>query len=403
MFIEQSVGRRRVVRLLFLVAGLVPCGGLVAAAWWRHSAGHAAAVESQIAAHLGVPLSIGAVTHPRPGAMRLSRVVVRGPAGDEELRVAELDVEMSEAEVRVRVPRIECSARAARLLEDVVREWLRRPARFPKSWIVDAAEVAYLPADGAPPLGVGAWHVECVVAGDARAVRLRREPASATEIRVRWSGGELSVEGAIGEAIPASIVAALVDGAEPWADSLGPHAMVEGAVDATRGTDGWTGSLEGTLQRLDLAAVCGAVRRVRGEATLAFAPLRFAAGRIVDCDLRLSAAGGVVSQDVLDALVGGLGCRPGPAYRALGGDPLRPFDEIACRVLLDAAGLRVRSVEGAGGALVTARGLSMIEEPATAVPASRLAWFLSPAGRPAVPASPASAWLISVLPESGGF
>lgn len=397
MFIEQSVARRRVVRLLFVAAALLPCAGLAAAAWWRQSAGHVAAVAREAAAHLGMPVAIGRVVHPRPGVMRLSGVTV----GD-ALVVPDVEVEAAVAEVRVRVPRVECSPATARVLAEVIGEWLRRAERYPRSWVVDVAEVAWLP-EGGDAVEAGGWHGECVAAADARAVRLRREPATTEEIRVRLDDEGLAVEATLEAGVPASIVAAFTGGGT-WADAIGPHALVRGTMQAVQEAGGWMGKTTGAIDRLDLAAACpGGGRRLQGEATLTVAALEFAASRVERCDLELTAAGGAIAQDLLDDLVSSLGCRPGPGYRALGGDSPRRFDRLACRVLIDADGLRLGARAGPGSGLIVSQGLTLLEEPAAAVPPTRLAWLLSPAGRPPVPASAASGWLISVLPADGAF
>jgi len=398
MFIEQSVARRRGVRLLFVAAALLPCACLAAVAWWRQSEDHAAAVVREAAAHLGMPVAIGRVVHPRPGVMRFSDVAL----GD-ALMVTEVEVEATAAEVRVRVPRVDCSPATARTLAEVIGEWLRHAARYPRSWVVDVADVAWLPRAG-ERVGAGGWHCEFVAAGDARAVWLRREPATTDGIRVRLDDAGLAVEAALEAGVPASIASAFTAGNTTWAGALGPQAMLRGTLQAVQEQGAWTGKAAGAIECVDLASACpGGGRRLQGEATLTVAALEFAAGRLERCDFELAATGGAIAQDLLDDVVSSLGCRPGPAYRALGGDSLRRFDRLSCRVLIDADGLRLRSPAGSGSGLVASQGLTLLEESATAVPPTRLAWLLSPAGRPPVPASAASGWLISVLPADGAF
>jgi hypothetical protein len=398
MFIEQSVARRRLVRLLFVAVGLLPCAALAGVAWWRQSAGHAAAIAREAAANLGVAVTIDRVEHPRPGVMRLSGVAVGGV-----LAVPVVEMETTVTEVRLRVPSVDCSPAGLRLLADVVGEWLTRAPRYPRSWVVDVGEVAWLTATE-PRISAGGWHVECVAADETRAVRLRREPATVEEIRVRRGVDGVAVDATLEGGLPASIVAALAAGGEVWAGALGPHAVVRGTMHAVRGADGWAGKATGAVDGVDLtAAFPGGGRRLRGEATLAVAALEFAASRLDRCDLELASAGGVIAQDVLDGLVSSLGCRPGPAYRALAGDSVRRFDTLSCRVLLDAGGLRLGSSAGPGNAIVTSQGLVVLEESPAPVPATRLAWLLSPAGSPPVPASTASGWLISVLPAGAEF
>lgn len=404
MFIEQSAARRRTVRMLFVLAGVVPCAALATAAWWRHSAGHIAAVAHDASAYLGLPVSVGAIIHPRPGVLRLAQVVVGGTTHGAVLVLPQVEVEKVAGEVRVRLPRLECSPAAARMLVGLAGEWLRRPARFPEAWVVDVGEVAWLPAAGVRETPSAGWHVECVAVDDTRAVRCRREPASADEVRVRTGPEGLAVEGTLENAVPLAIVASLAPGFSEWAEVAGDQAIVRGRIDAVSDAQGWSGAVTGSIEHAALdSLMAGGGDHARGEATITTTSLRFTAGRLIAGDVLVSASAGTLPQRVLDGLVSSFGCRPGPAYRSISGDVVRRFDQLACRLTLADGVLQLRSVEGGGGSLIGAQGLSLVGEPSAPVPATRLAWFLSPGGRPAVPATPASAWLMSVLPEQGSF
>lgn len=399
MFIELSAGRRRAVRWLFLAAGVLPCALLAAVAWWWHSAGHVAALEREASAHLGVPVSIGRVEHPRPGVLRLSSVGVGGATG---VVVPEIEVEIAAAEVRLRLPRIEFSSTAARAAADIVADWLRTPERFPKSWVVDVESLAWVLDDDARVETAGGWHVECVAANGERAVRLRAEPASADEIRVRCRGGACEVEAVVERPLPASVVAAVVAGVFDRPVALGQRAVVHGRLGASCGERGWAGRCSGGIEHCDLSAAIAGVRPLfEGDVRLDVAALEFFAGRLTQGDLRISSEAGAVAQEVLESLVSRLGCRPGPAYRSLAGDGMRRFDDLSCRMTIDARGLEIGPLPSAGAGLISFQGLNMIEGPTGPMPAARLAWLFAPADRPSVPATPVSAWLISLLPEHG--
>jgi len=58
MFIEHSTQRVHLVRSLFLLAAVLPCFGLLAAAVWRSSQQHVEAVERAAEELLGIPLEI---------------------------------------------------------------------------------------------------------------------------------------------------------------------------------------------------------------------------------------------------------------------------------------------------------------------------------------------------------
>jgi hypothetical protein len=404
MFIEQSADRRRAVRTLFVLAGVVPCAALATIAWWWHSSGHVDAVARASAVHLGLPVAVRAVGHPRPGVLRLTHVTLGAAADDDAVRVPHVEVERAVGEVRVRVPRLECSPEAVRTLAGIAGEWLLRPTRFPDAWVVDVGNVAWLPVAGVHDAAPDGWHVECVAVDDHRAVRCRREPSSADEARVRVGPEGLAVEGTVAEAIPLAILAALVPGFSGWADMAGDQAIVSGRIDAVSNAEGWSGTAAGTVEHAALGSVLAAGGGpVQGEAMITVNSLRFAAGRLVACDMLVSASAGTLPQRVLDGLVSSFGCRPGPAYRSIGGDSVRRFDRLACRLVIDDAGLRMRSAEGGEQAILAVQGLSILDEPVAAVPMTRLAWFFSPDGRPAVPATPTSVWLMSVLPDAGSF
>lgn len=401
MFIEQSAGRRRVVRLAFVLAAVVPCGLLVATAWWRHSGGAREALEREASALLGVAVEVGAVRHLRPGVVRLADVGIGGREAAAAVRLADVEIETTATEVRMRLPRLECSPAAAGQLVALAGGWLREPARFGRAWVVDVAEVVWLTADGGRIGDASGWHVECAEAGGARGVRARRSHPSADEVRVQVAGAEVAIEGRLDAALPVPIVAALFGDDAAWAAGCGPQATVRGRVELERTSGRWSGSWTGGVEGLDLASVATArPRQLSGEASVEIDRFVVANGRLAACDATLRGRGGSLSQELLDDLVGQLGCRPGAAYRALGGDRRRVFDRLACRIQFDGATLAIRAVEGVG--LVETHGLVMIEPPAGPIPALRVAWLMAPEGRPAVPASATSAWLMSVLPERSG-
>ena len=95
MFVEQSAGRIRCVRMLFVLGGFMPCMGLVTLALWRSSDMHSSTIRRGWEESLGVPLAIESVEHLRPGAIRLHGLDVLAPSGETVLSVHALDVEMS--------------------------------------------------------------------------------------------------------------------------------------------------------------------------------------------------------------------------------------------------------------------------------------------------------------------
>lgn len=121
-------------------------------------------------------------------------------------------------------------------------------------------------------------------------------------------------------------------------------------------------------------------------------------GRLVAMEAKGSAVRGRIAQSLLGGLVTSCGCRPGPAFRPLDGEPMRPFDELDVEVGIDGRGVRLSAAEGRSGALARRQGIALVDEPSSPVPLDRLAWLIAPTDAPAMPASAASAWLMRVLP-----
>jgi hypothetical protein len=92
-----------------------------------------------------------------------------------------------------------------------------------------------------------------------------------------------------------------------------------------------------------------------------------------------------------------LGCRPGPAYRSLAREEVRAFDDVSGLLKIDSAGIDLRAQPGWNGSLARIQGLSILDDPQVVVPLDRVAWLLSPPGAAVVPASRATAWLLSLF------
>lgn len=410
MFIEQSAGRIRVVRTLFVLAGVLPCALLVGLAVWRHSARHVEAVERECEALLGMPLEVGGVRHLRPGAMRLEAVALLAATGEPILTLPALDVEVSATEVRLATQRLECTPRIVAALAEIGGAWLGEPERFTKAWVVDVAEMVWPAAPGAAAMRTSGIHAEGATAADARAVRVRREPQGRDEIRLQSlpsvgaadaaGGRRIELHAIIDEPMPVALVAAMAGLPPAAARAAGPEAVVQGSVAAVHEAGQWSGTLSGALGRIDLTALTArAMHRMTGEADLEVTALDFADGRLVSGEANLSASAGRVPQDFLNAVVNVLGCRTGPAFRSLASEVVRGYDDVACRVRIDGRGLAIRAPGDRAGAVMRFQGLAVLEEPTEPVPAERLAWLLAPPGRVPVPASDATAWLISRLPS----
>lgn len=434
MFIERSAARIRLARTLFVMLAVLPCAGLCGWAAVRHSRGHREAIERRCEQVIGLPLAIGSVEYVRPNAMRLRDCRLSSPSGAVVLVAPAIELESLASELRVTLGRLDCTPELARVLAGLARDWLRQPARFPVDCVVDVGDFSWRPRQSAAAEGtqLGALgpahaaarslHVECVAANGSRAVRVRRSAEGGEvpdEVRVvagnlSDAGGEgvapqsdgirpveqgdaegLEVVGTIAEPLPIAVLEALA-GLEAGTLPLGAEAAVSGTIAAWLDGGLSRGSARGRIERIDLAAASLHLpHRVSGEALLAIDQVQWSRGRIMACECQCSVTRGRVGQRLLDACVSALGCRPGPAYRSLARDEVRSFDDVSALLRLDSSGIELRAAPGRSGSLARIQGLSILEEPQVTVPLDRLAWLLAPPGAVAVPASRATAWMLS--------
>jgi hypothetical protein len=439
MFIERSAARIRLARTLFVLLGIVPCAGLCGWAAVRNSRSHREAIERRCEQVIGLPLTIGSVEYVRPNVMRLRDCRLSAASGAVVLAAPAIEVESLARELRVTLGRLDCTPEMARVLAGLANDWLRQPARFPVDCVVDVDDFSWRPrqsagAGGMHPGGLHhgglgparvparSLHVECVAANGSRAVRVRRNAEGGVapdEVRVvagnladaggaspradgvqtvEQSGvGMLEVTGTITEPLPIAVLEALA-GLEVGALPLGDEASVSGTIGASLDAGLASGSAQGRVERIDLAAASLHLpHRVSGEALLAIDRLEWSRGRITACECQCSISRGRFGQRLLDACVSALGCRPGPAYRSLAREEVRSFDDVTALLRIDSAGIDLRAAAGRDGSLARIQGLSILDEPQVPVPLDRMAWWLAPPGAVAVPASRVTAWLLGLF------
>jgi hypothetical protein len=414
MFIERSTAKIRGVRTLFVLFGIVPCTALVAWAVVRHAPAHRDALRREAEQVLGMPLAIGAVEHIRPGAMRLRDCMLAAPDKSPLLVLPEVEVETSTDEVRLRVATITCSPAVVAALAAVARAWLEEPVRFSRAWVVDIAALSWhqsglesVRSSEFPPPGTGAFSVriECVAVGHSRAVRIHRIDHGdvGDEVRVITTTDgprRHELRGLVRTPIPWAVLRELLP------DSLGrmvlgPATSVSGEVEVSAVGGVWSGTAAGLVEGVrleDFAA--GARHRLEGPLTVEVDRLEWQDDQLVAVAATGTAVRGTVAQSLLGALVTTCGCRAGPAFQSLSGEPMRSFDDLHVRVAIDGRGLRLTTGDDRNGSLARSQGLSLIDEPAGLVPLDRLAWLVGPADAPAVPASAATSWLMRMLPAS---
>jgi hypothetical protein len=365
---------------------------------------------------IGLPLEIEAIGHARPGVVWIRGCTVTAADGSRGLSVPEFEIETTPTEVRLKIPRFECDADAARLLGGLAAEWLRREARFPRNCVVDVVDFSWHGTDAVKPVAAPAsMHVECVSQDGGRAVRAVRRGSGdgdpADEARIVRSSASASddrgpaverieVDVRCSEPVPVSILCALLEDAAQGQPALGPAARASGVLHATRDGGRWSGTAEGRLEQIALAASTAALQaRAAGDASAVVRRLEWDRGRLTGCEVECAVGRGRVEQRFLDGLVSTVGCRAGSGYRTLSGDRDRSFDAAGCLLRIDARGVELLSAPGLGGSLAVADGMSLVDPPATVVPPERLAWLLAPPGAVYVPSAGPGSWLMNVMPR----
>jgi hypothetical protein len=414
MFIERSTAKIRGVRTLFVLLGVVPCAALITWAVIRHAPAHREALRRQGEQVLGIPLTIGSVEHVRPGALRLRDCSLLAADGSPLLLLPEIEVETSSDEVRLRLPMVACRPATAAVLAGVARAWLNEPVRFSRAWVIEVGAVTWdVPLTGStrhdPAASEGReafpLRIECVAAGESRAVRIHRVDRGheGDELRVIATAGSPwrhEVRGVVRTPIPWAVLREVMP-ASLRGPELGPAAMVSGQVEASIARGGWSGVASGLVEGVRLEELAsGARHSLEGLLTVEIERLQWDDDRLVSVTATGSAVRGMVAQSLLGALVTTCGCRAGPAFQSLSGEPLRAFDDLEVRLVIDSGGLRLLSGENRNGSLVRRQGLSLVDEPAGVVPLDRLAWLVGPADAPSVPASAATSWLMRFLPAA---
>jgi len=406
------------MRTLFVLLGLLPCLTLGGWAVLRHSGGHLAAIERRVEEVLGLSLACGGVEHVRPDALRLRSCRLSAPSGDLVLEAPVIDVETSAGEVRVSIARVDCTPALVRGLAGLASDWLMHPGRHPRDCVVDVADFRWSGRPSPPGATVG-LRLECVAVNGARAIRARRggpADAPADEVRLRKvpctatppqahgpsEAARFEIEARVSEPVPVGVVEALM-GAGPGGLPLGEEAGISGtlALEVEDGRCGGNAAVR--LERIDLAVFSRHLpHRLSGEATVSCTNLLLSHGRITACDARIDVSRGRVAQRLLDGAVSVLGCRPGPAFRSLTGEETRAFDDLAVSIRAVRSGMELRADPARAGALVRLQGLALVEEPRSAVPLDRLAWFLAPPGAVALPAARTTAWMLERLSWESG-
>jgi hypothetical protein len=441
MFVARSAARVRFARLVFLLVGIAPVVGLVAWAVHLRSDSHRAAIEQRWQETLGIPLVVGAIEHPRPGVIRGRNCRLPTQDGRPPVLLPLIEIESSADEDRIRLGQFACDPTAAALLTELTRGWLADEVRFRRTCIVEVADFSWVGSAPSAPdetLEPGApVRVECVARPGTRAVRLVRHVGQATdEVRIvrgtptgppaegvrpnqaagsqaagsqaagsQATGNEqpppgLTVSADCQQPVPLAALVIATGGGLDAAAACGV-AAVTGSLQASWDASGWSGSAQGRISGIDLAAAVAAVGgRASGVAHVDVTRLAWQSGRVTDALLECAVGSGLLDGRLFDRIVMALAARPGPAARPLAPGGERQFDAAACIVGVGPFGVQVMPTTRLPAGLAVSSGEVLLAPPQAAVPADRIAWMLSAPDTAYAPAQGPGSWLISVLPPA---
>jgi hypothetical protein len=409
MFIARSAARVRRARVVFLVAGLLPCVALLAWAVHIRSAGHRESLRQSWQQRLGLAIEIGSVAHLRPGAVRAERCSLLDAAGQRVLELPSVEAESAATEDRLLIGRLRCDEHAAKLLAALARDWLHGEARFPRDCIVEVADfrwdaVAFPVEPTGPATPV---RVECVAQAGSRAIRIVRHAAAGDEVRIvrTWTRDptgaaidRVEIEASCTDPVPWAIAAALLGGGPTAGTALGPAAVATGTLRAARERGAWSGTVAGRITQIDAAACATALgSRAAGTATVDLDDVAWQQGRLCGGTIGWSVGPGWIDGRLLDRIGMALGCQPQATPRQTRSD--QPIDAMSCVLRVGPNGVQILPAKGLREGLAMAEGRPLLLTPAAVVPFERLAWMLAAPDTAYVPASGPGAWLMSVLPE----
>ncbi|HWB00026.1 MAG TPA: hypothetical protein VG713_16115 [Pirellulales bacterium] len=408
----HELTRRRICRVAFVVLCALPTSGILAWGAARRSPARLAAHVAELERAIGLPISVEAVSYPRPGATLLHSLELHDPeTGAAMLTCRLLEVASDGDRCVLRASSAEIDAAFVPQLWQALERRLRRTAHdADPPWSLVARELTWrgphaaqtftdlagqLVADDSVHRAELAFHLAGASADEMIAVRASRRAADrpgATNVTLDTGHGSL----------PANVFVPLVEAAA----CLGARAEFRGKLSIDLRPTGWAGHLAGEFDAVDLDSLVSAQfpHTLSGAATLRVDHAQLDQGRLVEAAAGVSAGPGVISRSLLVSAGSMLGLFDRdtmiPASQHL------PFDRMTFDVTIDEAGLRFL-----GLAPCNTRGAMLVDTSATGQP--RALWTqperqpqpvvallraLVPESEVQVPATRESDWLIHHLP-----
>lgn len=419
MFQLHESTQRAWVQLLWILLVIAPTGATIGWAVWIRTDSHQEACRLALSQRLGWPLTIDAVSHPRPGATRVAGLQVADPESGgpllnaQQLEIARRVVWMpighgipSGVELTCRASGAELTPRGSEWLWDNLRRTLRGHHYGPQQAVRLSADRVTL-VGGPTPIALGDLEAGIVPhaqrsdaylgflladRGDSQRITLRvvrdhlpAAPRTALELKTG------------GQPLPCRALAAIF----PTQDWLGEAAQFRGTLVAAEAADGWSVELVGGLSEVDLDRMVTdhfAPHELSGLARIELEYGLIRAGRMERLEGTLATEQGRVSRSLLAAAQEPLQFHVRPGSETWPANLL--FESLAFQFSLGAKGLSVSAVAPESqGIILSDREGPLVAAQGVAVSPAGLVEALAGESRLRMPHSSAGRALLSRLPS----
>jgi len=397
-----------ICRIAFFAFCALPTAWVVVWIGLRHHPRCVAAREAQWSAALGLDVSLGGVSTPRPGITLLSDVRLADRETHEDVaRVRVVQVTRNDEETLLVLSQAEVKGdRLGQLWESLHDRILRRDPAHPIAVQWSASEVTLDVAGELrtltdvrgrvdPTQAAARATFEFRIAGQDMPdpvqvclIRNRQMTPSATRVELHTGQTDLSC----------SMLSAHV----PSLQRLGDACRFRGSIWAMETAAGWQGEATGRLTQVDLDRLVSDAfpHKLSGTAQVAMRRFVVRAGRLSEATGCVWAGPGVVSRSLLTAAAQSMDlvlC--GPAEQ--GGDALLPYRQLAFELKVDERGLTLFGQcdnAATGTILANATGPLLGQPPNQPSPVVALVRTLVPQSEVQVPATRETTALLHALP-----
>lgn len=410
MFPLHERTQRILCRIAFFPLCVLPT---LVVAWWCmgiNLPSRSEAFAQAMSRELGLDVSVGDVSYPLPGRIRLHQVTLRDPISKEQLgSCPTISLVGGEGRWSVQLEKVDVSHVGLAALWQTLQQDMRvRPGRSFERIFVDMRDIKIIGQSqtqtwarvecqvGPHPAGRELYlEIAPTLVDASDIIRVQCVPAednfgSGTHWTAHTGENELSV----------SLLKHLV----PELAQLGDKCDVRGSLDWYATSDGGRATFDGTLTDLNLPAISASANLgdLNGEGQLVVQTAELEKGQLTALEADFRTGPGMMSPRVLRKLDQFLSRQDDSSFPA-NGEPIR-YDQLAISVKLAADGWHFQGIcdEAAAGAIVVSGDEVLLRQ--TAVQAMRplrhtdLAELLADERSRWIPWSERTAWLLGHLP-----